>query len=101
MLTRAKTRKFTIFTQNRQFPIMCNLVISRFDSQNPQIPRDPLSTSKSLKNDDFMSDLDPENRTQKVEKCQNSQNFRNSLITFSKLPKRPCRIAALIVKFTK
>ena len=30
-----------------------------------------------------------------------SSIFSNSKFTFSKLPKRPCRIAALIVKFTK
>ena len=40
-------------------------------------------------------------RVQKVTPLSKSPKSRKSLITFSKLPKRPSRIAALIVKFTK
>ena len=58
-------------------------------------------TQNDRKIDYFWSIPNVKNPRKKLKNFRKSQNFGNSLITFSKLPKRPCRIAALIVKFTK
>ena len=51
-----------------------------------------------LKSDIYLSD---ETNGFYFKKCKNYRKNQKSKFTFSKLPKRPCRIAALIVKFTK
>ena len=66
MFNHVKTWKLTIFVKFWSKSITCNLVILKFERQNPQIPPGPSNTRKSLKNDDFMSDSERENRGQKV-----------------------------------
>ena len=63
----------------------------------PHLKRHP----KTRKTRNLCSILMLKNPCNFLKSERNLSKLTNSLITFSKLPKRPCRIAALIVKFTK
>ena len=64
-------------------------------------PTQNLSVHETLENRKLREILIDVSRVQKVTPLSKTPKSRKSLITFSKLPKRPSRIAALIVKFTK
>ena len=69
-----------------------------------KIPPQAASNLKTLKSSDFHEKSSPKQgriTPKKVGKFAPRPKIPKSLITFSKVPKRPCPLAALIVKFTK